>query len=171
VASLPPRAPEHLMGTDSLGRDVLSRIIYGLRTSLTIAAVSVSIAGILSLVLGSITGYVGGIIDRGVNLVMDALYAFPALVLAMIMAIFLGQGIANIAIAISIAFTPFFTRVIRGAAIASKTKPFIEAAKIAGGSNFYMVRHRILPHCLPSMSVLAAMGSLRAIVITRALRA
>ena len=159
------------MGTDSLGRDVLSRIIYGLRTSLTIAAVSVSIAGILSLVLGSITGYVGGIIDRGVNLVMDALYAFPALVLAMIMAIFLGQGIANIAIAISIAFTPFFTRVIRGAAIASKTKPFIEAAKIAGGSNFYMVRHRILPHCLPSMSVLAAMGSLRAIVITRALRA
>jgi peptide/nickel transport system permease protein len=166
---LTPPSLEHWMGTDGLGRDIFSRILYGARTSLVVACIAVSLAGLVGLAIGPLSGYFGGAVDRILTIVTDSLYAFPPLILALIISLFLGPGLVNTGIAISWAFIPFFFKVMRSIAIMYKDKPFIESAKVDGGGSFYVLRRHIIPRCLGSISILASMGVVRSIITTASL--
>ena len=160
---------EHLMGTDGLGRDIFSRVIHGSRATLVIASVAVSIAGGMGLLIGPLSGYFGGVIDRIFTIVMDSLYAFPPLILALVVSVFLGQGLVNTGIAISCAFFPFFFKVMRSIAITYKGRLFIDAAIVNGGSRFYVLRRHVIPRCVASILVLVAMGVVRSVITAASL--
>ena len=110
--ALQPPSPKHPFGTDNLGRDVLSRVIYGARIALTIAFLAVLIASVIGIPLGLISGYIGGAFDRIMTLIMDAMYSFPGLILAIAIAALLGPGIMNICISIAVVYAPTYFRVI-----------------------------------------------------------
>ncbi len=122
----------HLLGTDQLGRDLLSRIIYGARPSILVSVASVFIAVSLGLITGTFAGYYEGIIDPIIMRIMDILLAFPPLILALLIITVLGSGLTNLILAISISMTPLFSRIARGSALTVKNSLFVEAA-IAGG--------------------------------------
>lgn len=127
-----PPSPQHLMGTDSAGRDVLSRVIWGARTSLEIMAIGVIIALAIGFPLGLVSGYIGGALDRLLLLIMDSVYAFPGLLLAAIIAAVIGKGVFNIGIAITVIYIPLYFRVTRSQTLSVREEPFVEAARALG---------------------------------------
>jgi len=165
---LPP-STEHIMGTDGVGRDVFSRVVYGVRVSLAIAGVAVSIAGGVGIIIGPICGYFGGIVDRVFSIVMDSLHAFPSLILALTISVFLGPGLINTGIAISCSFIPFFFKVIRSVSITCKGKLFIDSAMVDGGTKLYVLRRHVIPRCLATTLVLASMGIVTSIITAASL--
>jgi len=122
----------HLMGTDHLGRDVLSRVFWGARTSLLIMAIGVLVALVVGVPIGLTSGYLGGLVDRVLVLVMDSIYSFPGLLLAMALAAILGRGVVNIGIAITVIYVPLYFRVVRNHVVAVKQELFVEAARALG---------------------------------------
>lgn len=127
-----PPSPQHLMGTDSAGRDVLSRAVWGARTSLEIMAIGVIIALSVGFPIGLVSGYLGGWIDRIMVLIMDSVYAFPGLLLAAIIAAFIGKGVFNIGVAITVIYVPLYFRVTRNQTLSVKEEPYVEAARSLG---------------------------------------
>lgn len=127
-----PPSSQHLMGTDSAGRDVLSRAIWGARTSLEIMAIGVIIALAVGFPTGLLSGYIGGRIDRILVLVMDSVYAFPGLLLAAIIAAVIGKGIFNIGVAITVIYIPLYFRVTRNQTLSVREETFVEAARSLG---------------------------------------
>ena len=131
----PANAPPswaHWAGTDSFGRDMLSRIIYGSRVALMIGIVAVLVAMVIGVVLGLIAGYYGGLVDAAIMRVMDGLFAFPVIILAIAMMAVMGFGVTNVIIAVAVGFVAPFARVTRGDVLAVKEEPYIEAARLAG---------------------------------------
>ena len=122
----------HLLGTDDLGRDILSRLIYGSRISMRVSLEVVGLALCFAIPIGLVAGYFGGQIDNVLMRVMDALLSFPPLVLALVVAGVLGAGINNAALALAVVFIPTFARLIRGRALAVSSETFIEASKTVG---------------------------------------
>jgi len=163
-AILSPPSKEHLMGTDSLGRDIFSRILYGGRTSISIALLSVFLSFIVGTPLGSISGFIGGKLDRILSIIMDSLYAFPVIILALLIATMLGPGISNTSIAIAAASVPSYYRVIRSITLSLKERTFIEAEKSMGASDRYIILHHILPHSMSEIIVLMTFGMADAIL-------
>ncbi len=162
--SLQPPSPEHRFGTDNLGRDVLSRVIYGARIALVIAFLSVAIASAIGIPLGLISGYIGGIFDRTLTLVMDAMYAFPGLILAIAIAALLGPGIMNIAISIAVVYAPTYFRVIRNQVTSVKNELYVEAARAIGARRWEILLKYILPNVFPSVVVVLSMNLADAIM-------
>ncbi len=162
--SLQPPSPEHRFGTDNLGRDVLSRVIYGARIALVIAFLSVAIASAIGIPLGLISGYIGGIFDRTLTLVMDAMYAFPGLILAIAIAALLGPGITNIAISIAVVYAPTYFRVIRNQVTSVKNELYVEAARAIGARRWEILLKYILPNVFPSVVVVLSMNLADAIM-------
>lgn len=154
---LPPNA-NHWMGTDSLGRDIASRIIYGTRVSLYVGVVSVSIALILGTSIGVSAGYFGGQIDNVLMRLVDMMLAFPGLVLAMLVAGLLGPNLTNTMIAVGLISTPTYARVARGALLSIFSEPYIESARAIGGSDFYIIRRHVLPNMMVPLIVLATIS-------------
>ncbi len=149
---LPPSAA-HWLGTDELGRDVFSRILYGARISLQIQIVSVLIALCIGITLGSVGGYLGGIADNLIMRSMDVLLAFPSIFLALAIIAALGTGLFNLMLAAGISSIPAFARIIRASILSLKEREFVEAAKaLGGGSGRIMFRH-LLPNCLAPVIV------------------
>ena len=136
----------HLLGTDENGRDVLSRILYGARVSLAAGIFSVSIALALGVLSGLVSGYFAGRLDHVIMRVMDALLAFPTLVLALAITATLGPGLRNAMIAIGIVYTPIFARLVRGQVLSVREREFVEAARTIGAGHARIMLRHILPN-------------------------
>jgi peptide/nickel transport system permease protein len=159
----------HWLGTDQLGRDVLSRIIFGARTSVQAGVVSVGLALIAGVGMGLVAGYYGGWADDLLMLLVDALWSFPTLVLALAIAASLGPGLTNAMLAIGIVFTPVFARLVRGQALSVRERDFVMAARAIGaGSGRIMLRH-IWPNVTAPIIVQASLLVASAIVVEAAL--
>jgi len=153
-AMLPP-SPEHIFGTDRLGRDMLSRVIMGTRPALIVPIGVVAFAVLIGVPLGAIAGYKGGWIDETIMRITDLFLAFPSLLLAMAIAYALGRGIQNAAIALIVSWWPWYTRLARGVTISLRERYFIEAAKSIGVSDSTIIIRHILPNNISPILVQA----------------
>jgi peptide/nickel transport system permease protein len=152
-APLSPPSLAHWFGTDSLGRDILSRVIIATRLDLGIAVAAVGISCILGGLAGAFAGYFGGWTDRIVGRLSDTIMAFPLFVLAMGIVAALGNTVANIVIATAIINLPFYIRVARAESSVLRNAGFVEAARLAGNSEVRLLFHHIIPNILPPMTV------------------
>ena len=157
VERLQPPGMAHWFGTDEMGRDILSRVMYGARISLRMGFVVVFIAGGLGSVIGAVAGYYGGRIDNIIMRVMDVILSFPSLVLAMALAAAMGPNLNNAIMAVAFVMIPKFARLVRGEALSVKEMPFIAAARASGARNRWIIVHHILPNCLNSVIVLGTL--------------
>jgi peptide/nickel transport system permease protein len=154
----------HLFGTDEIGRDVLSRVIYGARASLLAGVVSVSISLAVGVPIGLVAGYVGGIVDGVLMRITDALLACPFLILAIALAAFLGPNLLNAMVAIGISAMPAFIRLTRAQTMATKVEDYVEAAKAVGNPPWRIVLRHILPNITAVIMVQATLAIAAAII-------
>ncbi|MHA1885249.1 MAG: ABC transporter permease [Promethearchaeota archaeon] len=143
----PPNA-RHPLGRGKFGRDVLARMIFGARSSLTVALPAITFSVILGVIFGVIAAYYGGWIDAIIMRVTDILLAFPGLILAAVFISILGQRIENIMIAYAILGVPYYARLIRGNVLQARSLPYVEAARVAGAGNWRIMFRHILPNCI-----------------------
>ncbi|MFQ5916269.1 MAG: ABC transporter permease [Candidatus Binatia bacterium] len=160
---LPP-GPVHLLGTDSFGRDVLSRIVLGTRVSLGIALSAVGFAIVVGSVVGVIAGYKGKIVDTITIRVIDMLMTFPTIILGLMVLAVLGSGMFNLAVAIAVAITPRFARVARGSAIAMRERDYVQAARALGMSDFRIIFVHVLPNLANEVLVVGTLWTGTAIL-------
>lgn len=147
----------HLLGTDELGRDLLSRVIFGTRIALGVSIPAVSAALLAGLTLGVAAGYAGGVLDSVMIVIMDSLQAFPAVILALALLSLLGPSLRNVIIVIAIAFTPNYARVSRAMVLAAKENQWVEAERSLGASVGRLVTVHILPNIIAPLVILMAM--------------
>jgi peptide/nickel transport system permease protein len=169
LETLQPPGPAHWLGTDDLGRDVLSRVIWGSRTSLSVGVISVSIGFLVGVTLGLGAGYLGGTFDLLVMRVIDALLAFPALVLAIAITAALGPQIQNAMIAIGIVAIPAYTRLTRGQVLSVRAREYIVAARTIGAPPLRIVLRHIFPNVTNALVVQATLSTAFAILAEAAL--
>lgn len=154
----------HWFGTDELGRDMFSRIIYGARASMLAGLISVAIAIAIGVPLGLVAGYFGGWADAGISRVADAMLAMPFLILAISLAAFLGPSLVNSMIAIGVTAAPLFVRLTRGQVISVKSEDYVEAARSVGNSHARIAFRHVLPNVLPALIVQATLTIAAAII-------
>ncbi len=152
------------MGTDSAGRDVFSRVIWGARTSLTIMAIGIIIALAVGFPVGLFSGYVGGRIDRLLVLIMDSVYAFPGLLLAALIAAVIGKGVFNIGIAITVIYIPLYFRVTRNQTLSVREEPYVEAARALGARPLTVMFSYIAYSAVIAIPVIFSLSSADAIL-------
>lgn len=159
--SLAPPSLEHWFGSDFLGRDIFSRIVYGARISLAVGLGSTGLGCLMGVILGLLSGYIGGWLDLSVQRIIDMLQALPLLVLALVMAAALGPSLQNTILSISIPLVPYVARVIRSNTLALRELSFVEAARAVGMSEFRIAVRHILPNTIAPLIVLgtAQLGS------------
>ena len=155
---------QYLFGTDEIGRDVLSRVIWGARASLLAGLVSVCIAMALGVPIGLLAGYLGGWVDGLISRFTDAMLAVPFLILAIALAAFLGPSLTNAMIAIGVSATPIFIRLTRGQVLSVKVEDFVEAARAVGNPPWRIALRHILPNILPPLIVQATLAIAAAII-------
>lgn len=160
---------EHLFGTDSLGRDIFSRIIYGSRISIMIGLISVSISLVPGTLLGLISGYFGRTLDSLLMRVMDVLLAFPAILLAIFITAILGPNLINTMIAVGIVYIPHYARIVRSSVLFLKEQLFIQSIRHLGGSHARVLFKHVLPNALPPIIVYATLGMGTAVLQAAAL--
>ena len=156
----PPRwsengSPAYFLGTDNLGRDILSRLIYGSRISLLVGAATVVLAGLVGCTLGGVAGYFGETTDEIVSKMTEIFLAFPFLLIAIAIMAFLGQGVFNLIVALMLSRWVQYCRVVRGEVLSIKERDFVTAAHALGGKNFYILLRHVLPNTLASVTVIA----------------
>jgi len=164
-----PPSALHWFGTDDLGRDVLARVIYGARASLTAGVIAVAIALGVGVPFGLLAGYRGGFVDALISRITDAMLACPFLILAIALAAFLGPSLGNAMIAIGATTTPIFVRLTRGQTISVKVEDYVEAARAMGNPRWRIALFHILPNILPALLVQATLSIAVAIIAEAAL--
>jgi peptide/nickel transport system permease protein len=162
---LQPPTAQHILGTDHLGRDIFSRLLFGGQLSLQIGVISVGIALTAGLVLGLMAGYYGRVLDGVILRVMDVLLAFPGILLALAIIAILGPGLQNVMIAVGIGSIPLFTRVVRASILTTKYNLYVDAARVSGCHDLRIMTSHILPNALPSVIVVATLEIATAILV------
>jgi peptide/nickel transport system permease protein len=155
---LSPPSAAHLFGTDNLGRDVFSRVLYGGQVIIGISILATLMSAAVGFTLGMLSGYVGGKLDRALSMVMDSMYAFPSLILAIAIASVLGPSPLNAAVAIGVVYVPTYFRMARNETMVVKSSLFIEAAVALGMSRRRILFRHILPNLVPSFVVVATIN-------------
>src|SRR5262245_45450610 len=153
---LKPPSATYLLGTDNLGRDILSRIIFAARTSLLVALGSVVVAAVIGVPLALVAGYAGGKIDAVIMRPLHAILAFPVILLAILVVASLGTQTINLVFTIGFVFVPYFTRLVRGNMLVLKEREFVEASRAAGAGDGYLVARVMLPNLLSPIIVQAS---------------
>ena len=169
TAILQPPSLEHPLGTDNLGRDVLSRIMFGSRISLLVGLSSVAFATIIGSLIGLVAGYARGLFDEIAMRVMDALYSFPAILLALAITAALGPGIVNVIVAIGIVYTPIFARLARGQVLSVRERDFVTAARGLGASDGRVMTKHVWPNVTAAIIVQASLSVSFAIIVEASL--
>jgi peptide/nickel transport system permease protein len=164
---------DHPFGTNVLGTDVLARVVWGARTALEVVILAVFLSLAIGLPLGLLSGYFGGRLDRGLVLIMDALFAFPYLLLAIVIAFLLsdkfGQGVLTAAVAISVVYVPQYFRVVRNHVISVREESYVEAARALGAKPRTVIRRYVLQNVIQSVPVIATLNAADAILTLAAL--
>jgi peptide/nickel transport system permease protein len=163
IAKLQPPTAAHLLGTDSFGRDILSRLLYGARISLLIGFAATFIAMAVGSAIGVVAGWYGGRLDAFIMQVMDVLLAFPSLILGLIIVAMLGPSLLNIIAAIALTSVPAFARIARAPTIAIKGREFIDACRALGYSDYRIMGRHILPNIFPEILVMVSLWLANAI--------
>ncbi len=168
------RAPQwlggaHVFGTDNLGRDILSRVLFGARVSLVIAFTVVVISGAVGITLGAVSGYFGGRVDFAIQKVVEVVWAFPALLLAIAILAYLGQGLQNLILALVAQRWISYCRVVRGETLALRNREFVVAARVVGAGNARIIARHIFPNIAPSSLVIGTFAMATAIIAEAAL--
>ncbi|HKV46026.1 MAG TPA: ABC transporter permease [bacterium] len=166
---LDPPSAAHLMGTDRFGRDILSRVLWGGRLSLSVGIVSVGIAACVGVTLGLVSGYYGKRTDVVIMRLVDLLLAFPGILLALAIIATLGSSLQNLMIAVGISAIPNYVRVTRGAVLSLKEQEFVLAARVVGCRDHTIIFRHILPNVMASLTVLVTLGIAAAIITGSAL--
>ncbi|QQO11327.1 ABC transporter permease [Breznakiella homolactica] len=162
IAQKPSR--DHLLGTDDLGRDILSRIIYGTRISLLVGLVAVSISAIIGGTLGALAGFYGGRTDNIIMRVMDIMLAIPSTLLAIAIVSAFGGGLVNVMIAVGISSVPTYARIVKASVISIKEQEFVEAARAVGSRDRRIILKHIIPNSMAPIIVQATIGVASAIL-------
>jgi ABC-type dipeptide/oligopeptide/nickel transport system permease subunit len=163
----PPLSEDHLLGTDGLGRDVLSRLIYGSRISLIVGFSAVLLAAVIGIVIGLVSGYVGGWVDSLLMRIVDAWLAFPFLLLAIAIVAVLGRGLNNIVIALVVTGWVLYARLVRGETLSLREREFVLSARGLGASPVSIALKHILPNCLAPIMVVATL-EIGVVIVTEA---
>ncbi|MDR7317729.1 nickel transporter permease [Brevibacillus nitrificans] len=161
---LDPLEGGHLLGTDQFGRDLYTRILYGAQVSLEVGIVSVSLALVIGVTLGLISGYYGGWIDTVIMRFVDIVLSFPVLLLAIAFVAALGPGIENVIIALALVYWTSYARLVRATVLSIKEEEYVQAARTIGSSDFRIIVYNILPNCMAPIIVVATLGLGQAIV-------
>jgi peptide/nickel transport system permease protein len=148
---------QHPLGTDKFGRDTLTRIIFGTRTSLLVASVALVIASSIGMTIGVLAGYFGGIVYAVLMRFTDAVMAIPMMLLAISVAVLFGSGIGSAVMAVGLSMTPIYARLMCSQVLVVKQLDYIRAARVNGQSNFYIILQHIVPNCFPALIVLVTM--------------
>lgn len=151
--SLENPSAKHLLGTDKMGRDLFTRILYGGRVTLISAVSVVMLSAVIGIPLGLISGYFGGVLDAIVSRFCDMLIAFPSLLLALVLVFTFGRGLRGAVVAMGIAFVPMLVRVVRSLTLVEKNKTYVEAARSIGFSPMYIIFRHIFPNCVTTIAV------------------
>jgi peptide/nickel transport system permease protein len=159
-----PPSLEHPMGTDDLGRDMLSLIIYGSRISIRIGFFSVGLAIIIGVILGALSGYFGGAVDNIIMRLMDIMLAFPSILLALVIVAVIGPGLLNAMIAVGIVSIPTYARITRASVISERTREYVQASRALGANSFRILAQHILPNALSPIIVAGSLGIATAIL-------
>ncbi len=162
--SLLPPSPEHPFGTDQLGRDILSRVIWGARTSLIVATASVLLAVVAGVVVGGLSAYLGGWVDELITRVIDIMLAFPDILLALFVAAVVGPGLENVILAVALYNFPQFVRIMRGSALQVKEMEYVEAARAIGESSFNVFFRYLMPNALAPVIIHATLRTAASIL-------
>ena len=166
---LKPPSLQHLFGTDELGRDVFSRVVYGARIALWVGMLVVFIEAAIGVTLGMLAGYYGGKVDKVISAVTDMVWAFPPLVLALGVVTLIGPGLVNVVTAVAIVSWPTFTRIVRAKVQSLVNREFVLAARAIGESDLNIMLRYLLPNVVPTIIVIAALSIPSAILSTTAL--
>jgi len=162
-------SPAHVMGTDNLNRDVWARVVYGARTILGVAFAAALVSALIGIPLGLLSGFAGGVFDRVLSLIMDSVYSFPGLILAIAFAAMLGPGVINITLAVAVVYIPTYFRLVRGQTLSIKEEVYVEAARAIGARRGTILGRYVFPNVIATVVVVLSLNIADAILTEAAL--